>query len=77
MQLTAQLKLNATAAQAVSLSRTLAASNAACDYISERAWETKIFRQFDLHHLCYREVRIRFRLTAQAAVRAIQKVADA
>lgn len=57
MNLTAQLKLEPTASQAADLARTLVASNAACDYISGMAWDSKTFRQFDLHRLCYREVR--------------------
>jgi IS605 OrfB family transposase len=77
VNLTAQLKLEPTAEQALALRRTLAASNAACDYISGVAWESKTFRQFDLHRLCYRETRKRFGLSAQAAVRCISKVADA
>ena len=51
MNLTAQLKLEPTADQALALRATLVASNAACDYISGVAWESKIFRQFDLHRL--------------------------
>ena len=77
MHLTAQLKLLPSSEQAEELHRTLEAANAACNYISETAWESKTFRQFDLHKLCYRETRLRFGLTAQATVRAISKVADA
>jgi putative transposase len=77
LNLTAQLKLAPTASQAAELARTLVASNAACDYISGVAWDSKTFRQFDLHRLCYREVRKRFGLSAQVAVRCISKVADA
>jgi putative transposase len=77
VHLTAQLKLAVTPDQADALRRTLERTNAACDYISQRAWETKTFRQFDLHRLCYRAVRERFGLAAQAAVRAISKAADA
>ena len=77
MNLTAQLKLEPTADQALALRATLVASNAACDYISGVAWESKIFRQFDLHRLCYRTARERFGLSAQATVRCISKVADA
>jgi len=77
LNLTAQLKLEATAEQSAALARTLVASNAACDYISGLAWDSKTFRQFDLHRLCYRRVRERFGLSAQAAVRCISKVADA
>ena len=77
MNLTAQLKLEPTAEQVLVLRATLVASNAACDYISGVAWDSKTFRQFDLHRLCYREARSRFGLSAQAAVRCISKVADA
>src|ERR1700752_5267629 len=77
MHLTAQLKLQPTPEQADALRRTLEAANAACGYISECAWESKTFRQFDLHRLCYREARTRFGLAAQVAVRCISKVAGA
>lgn len=77
MQLTAQIKLQATPAQADVLRRTLERANAACNYISECAWETRTFRQYDLHRLCYRAVRDRFGLAAQVTIRAISKVADA
>jgi len=76
MHLTAQVKLQCSPEQSDALRRTLEAANAASNRISERAWETKTFRQFDLHKLCYREAR-GFGLTAQAAVRVISKVADA
>jgi IS605 OrfB family transposase len=33
--------------------------------------------KYDLHHLCYKEIRTRFGLSAQVAVRVIAKVADA
>ena len=77
MNLTAQLKIEPTTEQAIALSRTRVASNAACDYISGVAGDSKTFRQFDLHRLCYRTARERFGLSAQAAVRCISKVADA
>ena len=77
MHLTAQLKLDPTATQARALARTLTACNAACDAISTVAWDSKTFRQFDLHQLCYRRVREQFGLSAQAAVRCLSKVADA
>lgn len=77
MQLTAQLKLQPSPEQADALRRTLEAANAACNYISECAWECNTFRQFDLHKICYGEVRKRFGLAAQVAVRCISKVADA
>lgn len=77
MKLTAQLKLRPTPAQADALRRTLERTNEACNRISGIAWETTVFRQFDLHRLCYRDVREHFGLAAQVTVRAISKVADA
>ena len=77
MHLTAKVKLLPTAEQAEALKRTLEAANAACNYISERAWRESTFRQFSLHKLVYYDVRGRFGLSSQMAVRCISKVADA
>lgn len=76
MKLTAQVKLQPTPKQAVLLRQTLETANAACNEISMVAWEQKLFRQFDLHHLCYHPVREKFKLSAQVTVRCIGKVAD-
>ena len=77
MKLTAQVKLLPTLEQADALRKTLERANAACQFISDTAWETKTFRQYDLHHKCYQAVREQFGLSAQVAVRVIAKVADA
>jgi len=77
MKLTAQVKLLPTPEQADALRHTLEQANAACRFVSDTGWETKTFRQYDLHHKCYRAVREQFGLSAQVAVRAIAKVADA
>jgi len=77
MKLTAQVKLLPTPEQADVLQHTLEQANAACRFVSDTAWETKTFRQYDLHHKCYPAVREQFGLSAQVAVRAIAKVADA
>jgi len=77
VKLIAQLKLLPTPEQADALKRTIAQANAACQWVSDYAWETKTFRQYDLHHACYQAVREKFGLSAQVAVRAIAKVADA
>ncbi len=77
MKLIAQVKLLPTPEQAVYLLRTLETANAAANYVSEVAWETKTFRQYDLHHACYYTVRERYRLSAQMTVRVLAKVADA
>jgi len=77
MRLTIQLKLLPTPEQAHALERTLVTANAACDYISQVAWESRTFRQFPIHRLTYHAVRETFNLSAQLAVRCIAKVADA
>jgi len=77
MKLTAQVKLRPTPEQKTALLNTLTCVNEACNYISEHAWETKTFRQYDLHKLVYYDIRERFSLPAQMTVRAIAKVADA
>lgn len=77
MKLIAQVKLLPTPEQADVLQHTLEQANAACRFVSDTAWETKTFRQYDLHHKCYQAVREQFGLSAQVAVRAIAKVADA
>ena len=77
MRLTAVLKLQPTPAQADALRRTLETANAACDAISRSAWETRTFRQFAIHRLCYANTRDAFGLAAQLTVRCIAKVADA
>lgn len=77
MKLVANLKLNPTPEQAHELRLTLERCNKACNWLSERAWESKTFRQYDLHKLCYKEVRETLGLSAQVTVRCIAKVADA
>jgi IS605 OrfB family transposase len=77
MRLTAAIQLLPSPEQADALKRTLETANAACDYISQVAWESKTFRQFAIHKLTYQAVRETFHLAAQLAVRCIGKVADA
>lgn len=71
------MKLLPDPAQAKALDKLLRISNKACDWLSAQAWETKTFGQYALHKLAYLEVRKRFELPAQIAVRCISKVADA
>jgi putative transposase len=77
MKLTAQLKLQPTPDQADVLRRTLEAANAACNYISGVAWDTRTFGTFALQKRCYQDVRDTFGLSAQMAVRSLAKVGDA
>lgn len=77
MKLVANIQLKPTREQADLLRRTLETCNAACNFLSERGFEAGVVRQFDLHKLAYGEVRSRFEIAAQVAVRCIAKVADA
>lgn len=77
MKLTAKIKLAPTTEQHQALKDTLHRANSACNFISAVAWDAKVFRQFGIHKLTYKDVRARFALSAQMSVRAIGKVADA
>src|SRR5260221_7068685 len=76
MKLTAQIKLLPTPEQAELLKTTLARANAACNTISQYAWDNKMFSQFVLHTALYKGLRSEFELAAQLAVRCLGKVAD-
>lgn len=78
MKLIAQVKLQPDDRQADALQRTLETANAACNWLSERAWAARAFRQYDLHKLAYHACREAFpTLSAQIVVRCTAKVADA
>lgn len=78
MKLTVQTQLVVSASQAKLLTDTMREANKACDWLSERAWATKTFKQFPLHKLTYHSCREAFpRLGAQVVVRCNAKVADA
>lgn len=77
MKLVAAIKLLPTRDQAACLKATLARYNDACTWLAAIGFEKGILRQYDLHKLAYKDLRERFGLTAQAAVRSISKVADA
>ena len=77
MKLTINLKLLPNEEQASDLLATLQRANAACDYAAAVAWNERVFGQFALHKIIYRDIKSRFGLSAQMAVRAIAKVADA
>lgn len=77
MKLTATVKLQPTDTQRELLFETLERANAACNTISEQAWEAKVFGRVPVHELTYHTVRQQFDLAAQLAVRCIGKVADA
>ena len=76
MKLTFKVKLLADAPQQRSLFATMKAFNRACDHASKIAFKQRMFTQVGLHRACYREMRKRFNLSAQLAVRAIGKVVE-
>ncbi len=77
MILVAKVKLLPTTDQSVILRDTLEQVNAACNWLSEQAWEQKVFQQFSLSKLFYYPIREKFGLSANIVVRLIAKVADA
>lgn len=77
MKLTAKVKLQPDRVQHQALLETLQTANAACNTISDIAWEKRTFSQFKIHHLVYHDIKYHFELTAQMVVRCISKVADA
>src|SRR5580765_4414263 len=77
MKLTLMLKLLPSPIQHSALLQTIERFNQACNYIAAAAWQTKIFNKVKLQTLVYRDVRGQFGLSAQMAVRAVAKVADA
>lgn len=77
MKLIAQVKLNPSREQARLLKQTLEHANAACNAISELAWNSQTFGQYAIHKAYYSQIRGGFGLSAQIVVRCIAKVADA
>jgi len=77
MKLTAQVKLLPSQEQYDALKQTLETANAACNRISERAWETHTFGHFGLHKLTYYDLRAEFGLASNVVIRCTSKVADA
>jgi len=77
VKLVATIKLRPSKEQAKALKATLERCNAACTWLAAKGFAANTFRQYDLQKLAYAELRERFELTAQAAIRSIAKVADA
>jgi len=77
MKQTLLIKLVPTETQFKTLKETMEAFNEACNSISETAFQTKTFNNWQLHHLVYYNIRKHFNLSAQMTVRAISKVTDA
>ena len=76
MLLTLKAKLYPTVEQKMKLVDTMEQFNNACDTISKIAFENKCYNKFKLQKICYYEIRERFGLPAQLAIRAISKVVE-
>ncbi|MCI0464110.1 MAG: transposase [Gemmataceae bacterium] len=77
MKLTVPIQLLPTHEQAAHLLATLRQMNAAATHAAQIGFAHRVFGQVSIHNLCYRELRQRFGLGAQHAVRAISKAVDA
>lgn len=73
---TLMVKLAPSSPQHQALLKTMERFNEACNYASQQAFETGTFGQYYLHHRVYRELRERYSLSAQMAVRAIARVSE-
>jgi len=76
MLLTTSIKLLATPDQKTSLLRSMYQFNAACNWISEYAFANSIFSKVKLQKAIYYELREKFALPAQFAIRAISRVSE-
>ena len=77
VKLTAQLHLQPSKEQAQWLLQTMQEANAACETISQWAWDNKVFARFKMHHGVYHDTKASTRLSAQVVVQCISKVTDA
>jgi len=77
MQLSIKIKLIPNQEQRDILLKTIEAYNNACNFVSQIAFENKTASVVKIHRLCYYEIRKRFNLSSQMAVRVVGKVADA
>jgi IS605 OrfB family transposase len=75
--LIAPVKLILAPDQKVRLIATMEQVNAACTWLAAQAFERKIVNKFDLQKRFYRDLRDRFGLSAQHAVRSLAKVCAA
>jgi putative transposase len=77
MKLTLQLQLLPAAEQKATILATIERFNAAATFAAKVGFEAGVFSQPSIHGRCYKEIRERFGLSAQMAVRAIGKAVEA
>lgn len=76
MQLSIKIKLIPNQEQEDILLKTIEAYNEACNFVSQIAFENKTASVVKIHHICYYDIRKKFNLSSQMAVRVVGKVAD-
>lgn len=76
MKLTLQIQLLPNADQKAILLTTMERFNEAATFAARAGFDAKVFSQPSVHKLAYREIRDRFGLSAQMAVRAIGKAVE-
>ena len=77
MRTTLQVKLLPSPDQHAALLATMHAFNAACTWLATHAFAQRCASKFALQRQYYQEVRQRFGLSAQLAIRAIAKTVEA
>jgi len=77
MQITVTVKLKTSPDSASALVQTLRRCNAVCDRISLAAFQSRVFRKYDLHGQVYHSIKAETSLAAGHVVCAIAKVANA
>ena len=77
MQLSIKVKLIPNQEQKDILLQTIETYNKACNFVSQIAFENKTASVIKIHRICYYDIRQRFNLSSQMAVRVVGKVADA
>jgi IS605 OrfB family transposase len=75
MKLTIAVKIVTTSEQAEALRETLARCNEVSNWIAATGFAAGVFREFDLHYLCYRAAREKFDIGSVALTKCMTKVA--
>lgn len=77
MKLVLQTQLVVDDKQKALLLQVMEKFNEAASHAARVGFEAKVFSSFSIHHRCYAELRLQYGISAQMAVRAIGKAAEA
>jgi putative transposase len=72
-----QIRLETNEQEKALLLETMKCYNSAANFLAQKAFELKLANKYELQKLFYREIRERFNLSAQFAIRVISKVVEA